>query len=336
MSFSQSKREHIKKYITEQIGTGGKNLASRTMDAFGVSENTVYRYLRELKSEGIIIKTDRGYSLAHKDSLDLVIKRNDSPDEENIYRKNIRPIMEDLAKNIEKIWHYGFSEIMNNAIDHSECKTIRISISKDHLKTAMTIADDGIGIFEKIRKHFDLPALEDACTELFKGKLTTDKKHHSGEGIFFTSRMFDRFAILSSGRMYSYNDIEYIEEIAGISPDKGTLTYFELRNDSKKEIKEIFDRYADIDGGFTRTSIPLKNIYGDYPVSRSQAKRLYNRLDSFEEVILDFDGITDMGQGFAHELFSVFAKAHPKVRLITENTCPDIIRMMNHVKGSTP
>jgi len=34
---------------------------------------------------------------------------------------------------------------------------------------------------------------------LAKGKLTTDPKRHSGEGIFFSSRMFDEFDILSGG-----------------------------------------------------------------------------------------------------------------------------------------
>ena len=56
-----------------------------------------------------------------------------------------------------------------------------------------------MGIFKKIQKALDLLDERHAILELAKGKLTTDPKHHTGEGIFFTSRMFDEFTILSGG-----------------------------------------------------------------------------------------------------------------------------------------
>jgi hypothetical protein len=40
--------------------------------------------------------------------------------------------------------------------------------------------------------------------ELAKGKLTTDKTKHSGEGIYFTSQIFDSFNILSAGVYFSH------------------------------------------------------------------------------------------------------------------------------------
>ena len=39
----------------------------------------------------------------------------------------------------------------------------------------------------------------------------------------------------------------------------------------------------------------------DFLVARSQAKRLLERFDRFEEVVLDFDGVRQVGQGFADE-----------------------------------
>ena len=62
---------------------------------------------------------------------------------------------------------------------------------------------------------------------------------------------------------------------------------------------------------FTKTTIPLKNIFEGSPVSRSQAKRIcQNGLKIREEVILDFDAIEWMGQGFAHQMFAVFRREH--------------------------
>ena len=72
-------------------------------------------------------------------------------------------------------------------------------------------------------------------------------------------------------------------------------------------------------------------LYNDYPISRSQAKRLVRRFDEYEEIILDFDGIEDIGQGFAHELFVVFANAHSNIKLDVINTNENVRKMINHV-----
>lgn len=42
----------------------------------------------------------------------------------------------------------------------------------------------------------------DAILELSKGKLITDAENHAGEGIFFTSRVFDEFAVISGGLFF--------------------------------------------------------------------------------------------------------------------------------------
>lgn len=93
--------------------------------------------------------------------------------------------------------------------------------------------------------------------------------------------------------------------------------------------------YSNEDGGFTITKIPMKHVCDSgYPVSRSQAKRLYFGLERFEKVILDFSGVSEMGQGFAHELFCVYARKHPEVEIQCINENSDIRKMINHVKES--
>jgi hypothetical protein len=64
----------------------------------------------------------------------------------------------------------------------------------------------------------------------------------------------------------------------------------------------------------TRKTIKLF-AHGVEFVSRSEAKRLVHGLDRFREVILDFEGVTMVGQGFADEVFRVWARAHPDVSL---------------------
>ena len=46
---------------------------------------------------------------------------------------------------------------------------------------------------------------------------------------------------------------------------------------------------------------------------------------------LDFDGIDWMGQGFAHQIFVVFAREHPELRLLPVNMNPAVEKMYRHV-----
>lgn len=200
------------------------------------------------------------------------------------------------------------------------------------MKTNVLISDDGVGIFKKIKDYFHYASIDEAICELFKGKLTTDAENHSGEGIFFSSKMMDDFFIVSSGKIFTNNryDNSRIIDLAAENL-AGTCVIMELSNFTHKNPKEVFDLYANADGGFVRTKVPLKNNFDTAPVSRSQAKRVCNRLERFKEVIIDFDGVQWMGQGFAHQLFVVFARNHEEIDITSINMNEDVTKMYNHV-----
>ena len=54
-------------------------------------------------------------------------------------------------------------------------------------------------------------------------------------------------------------------------------------------------------------------------VARSEAKRLTRDLDQFREVIVVFNGVEQIGQGFADEVFRVWQNEHPDVHLVPVN-----------------
>lgn len=339
MSFTKVKREQIQRYILEKIDENRPDVAKRTAEAFGISLNTVYRYIRELEKNNVIEKEEDRYRLAETMAMVVLSReKNELTDEDLIYEKYISKYMVKLPNNIQQIWQYSFMEMMNNAIDHSESEIVRLSVFKNYLSTTILITDQGVGIFRKIKEFYEYDSLDDAVNELFKGKLTTDSENHSGEGIFFTSRILDRFAAVSDGKIFTHNkyyealhNLEDTGEMEDWKNRPGTTIYMELSNFSNKVLREVFDMFSDVDGGFTRTRIPVKNIYETYPVSRSQAKRLCHRFDKFQEVELDFDGVSEIGQGFAHEIFVVFQKNHPNVKLIPINTSEAVNKMINHV-----
>ena len=95
--------------------------------------------------------------------------------------------------------------------------------------------------------------------ELAKGKFTTDPAHHSGEGIFFSSRMFDEFVILSGEVFFSHEfpDVEdwILERERCVT---GTLVSMSLSNHTARTTKKVFDRFTsgDDDYGFTEDRGP--------------------------------------------------------------------------------
>lgn len=343
MSLSKDKRKQIKGYILEKIGENCSGIVEHTVEAFGVTPNTVYRYIRELQEENIIEREgNKRYSMvAEKKMYSLRRSHKELMDEDVIYEKYIDQFMEKLPDNVRKIWEYSFMEMMNNAIDHSQAENVYFQVRQTYTDTTIVLSDDGVGIFRKIKEFYDLGSLDNAVNELFKGKLTTDRRNHSGEGIFFTSRMLDSFCAMSDGKIFTHNKyvelIHNLDDVASLKnwKDKpGTTIYMRLSNNSKRLIKEVFDMFSDADGGFIRTRIPLKNIYETYPVSRSQAKRLCNGFEKFREIELDFAEIEEIGQGFAHQLFYVFQNAHQEIKLIPLNMSEEVKKMIYHVKNS--
>ena len=333
MKYSNDKKQTIILYILEKITLKTPALSKVVSEAFGISTNTVHTYIKELLTDGIIAKPKRGeYELVTKHTEYTFLRsRGELVSDTMAYEVCLRDQLLHVSEEIRHIWSYAVSEMVNNVIDHSNAETMQILVAQNYLETHIAIIDDGIGIFEKIKGHFALSSLDEAICELFKGKLTTDAANHSGEGIFFTSKMMDNFLIFSSGKLFTTSKYENEHIIDMGKPSNGTCVVMSLSNFTKKTAKEIFDLYSNTDGAFTTTRIPLKNIFDTAPVSRSQAKRVCNRLEQFEEVILDFDGIAWMGQGFAHQLFVVFQNAHPTLSITPKNMSEGVESMYNHV-----
>jgi len=257
-------------------------------------------------------------------------------EEDKVWREHIRPLMNGLPLNVLHICQYGFTEIVNNAIDHSEGKILIVSVKRTYKNVVLSIIDNGVGIFNKIQKELSLDNPLHAILELSKGKLTTDPDHHTGEGIFFTSRMFDKFSIFSGRLFFSYQ-----REIDWLLEDKqelfsGTGVILEISSFSKRTSQQVFDRFTTTgDYGFSKTHVPVfLATYGDENlISRSQAKRLLTRFEKFKEIILDFTNVTSIGQAFADEIFRVFQAQNPDVHLVPINMSEQIQKMIAHVTG---
>ena len=310
----------------------------------GITRQAVSLHLRQLLVNAEIFKTGstRGARYFPRESAaaERRIKRDialTGLDESAVYADiAITLTLSQLPANVESIVHYAFTEMLNNAIDHSMSDKGGVEVRLDAVKAAFTVRDSGIGVFHSIAEKFELQTEHDAMIELIKGKTTTQPHAHSGEGIFFVSRAADQFVLRSHRLQIEWDrdrDDVFVSEPRFL---KGTLVQFEIRKDSRTKLDKVFAEFApeEYDYQFEKTRVLVKLLQREY-VSRSEAKRLLHNLDKFSEVELDMRGVVGVGQGFADEVFRVFASAHPDIAIRAVNSGKAVDAMIRHVSENT-
>lgn len=332
----REKGELVRRFILEHVENHNGDIAALAAEQFGITRQAVNKHLTRLREQGTITKEGTGrasnYKLVPLFQQTFSYPITDSLAEDVIWRQDIKTAISPLPDNVLNIWHHGFTEMFNNAIDHSGGTTIAVQITKTAISTEIVISDDGVGIFNKIQSELGLLDERHAIFELSKGKLTTDPRNHSGEGIFFTSRMFDKFEILSGGLYFSHErgkPEDWLLERSRAHP--GTAVFMELNNHTARTAKKVFDEFTENDDyTFDKTIVPVNLArYGaDELVSRSQAKRLLARVELFRHVIFDFKDVDSIGQAFADQIFRVFAREHPEIELVPVNTNAEVKRMI--------
>ena len=320
------------------ISEDGHNVGKRLSQLLGISRQAASARLKRLVNHGLVAAT--GTSRARVYTLkNLAAETRTYPtaglSEDVVWRELGSPIVSDLPENVRDIWHYGITEMVNNAIDHSGADSVHVGISRTALYTTAWVSDRGEGIFLKIQRALGLYDPREAILELAKGKFTTDPVNHTGEGIFFSSKMFDAYDI-RSGNLYFRHDAGELDVLAEQEKtDGGTLVLMRLGNDSRRTMKEVFDQFSSPDEyTFDRTIVPVRLAIheGEKLVSRSQAKRLTMRFERFRHVILDFDGVNEIGQAFADEIFRVFQAAHPNIIMVPVHMTAAVKDMVNRAK----
>lgn len=332
-------KEKVLEYIKQKQIVNSKELTEH----FGISRQAIHKYLKEFIQQNCIIKEGitRGanyrYIESAKDINRFQTKRSlvlKNLEEDKVFQEvtEFLNLRRQLGRNALDIARYAFTEMLNNAIDHSHSEKCEIHTYLDTYTVHFRIRDFGIGIFFSIFEKFNLADEYSAIGELLKGKTTTMGERHAGEGVFFTSKAGDTISFQSHKTKLIFNNQKqdvFVEENRFL---KGTEVLFSLKRRTKRRLEDVFNRFApeEFDYRFDRTRVQVKLFQQDY-ISRSEAKRLLYGLDRFKEIILDFNGVKSMGQGFADEIFRVFKNAHPDIAISTENLNPSLAPMIKHV-----
>ena len=330
MGFSKEYREEIKKFIIDTIDMR-ENPYKKVLEKYPVSRQTVSKYIKGLLEENIIEKREKNEYQLKFYVNELKKYSNKDLEEDIIYNEFISEYEKDKKENIRHILNYTFTEMLNNAIEHSSGNEITIFYTEDYKRIFVYIEDNGIGIFRKIKEDHNLENENQAIFELQKGKLTSDAENHSEEGIFFTSKVVDFFQIKSFDKefytgnaqnLYNFQKIENID-----NEIKGTSVLFILDKNTERTTFQVFQEYTDDNYVFDKTTITVhlaKEYMGESFMSRSQARRILLNAEKFRIIFLDFSEVDIIGQAFADEIFRVYINKNPDIQIIPINANAEV------------
>ena len=314
----------------------------------GLSRAYVNRFFQELRREGKILLLGKANKARYASATSVNFKKAKSElthfkrvfKNSNLFEDRVlgeikaeSGIFFGLSENVSKILDYAFTEMMNNAIEHSMSKTVAVDMSKNKGDVGFAVSDGGIGIFKNIMGKYRLENELEAIRELLKGKRTTSPEAHTGEGIFFTSKIADALVIKSSNKKLLFNNLINDIFIRDLKPIRGTKVEFQISLKSKRDLNSVFREYGGEAFEFAKTKVvvDLYKLDKDF-ISRSQARRIVSGLDQFKSVMLDFKDVSTVGQAFADEVFRVWQARNPIIEIRHQNANDNIKFMINRAK----
>lgn len=342
-----------KQKILEKGVREGRITTREIAEEFGVSRQYVNGLIGELVKEGKLFKigSTRGafylsleFAKKHPNAMPTRYRRkltNKALEEHRVLDdiEKTFPPLKKLSENVKSIFTYAFSEMLNNAIEHSQSNNISVEVALENDNFSFIVEDFGIGVFRSIMQKRKLKSELEAIQDLLKGKTTTMPKSHSGEGIFFTSKVSDFFLLDSFGyQLIEDNKIPdiFVKTIKQIK--KGTRVVFRISTKSERHLNDTFKKYAHLaknnDYGFDKTEIHVRlyTIDGVY-ISRSQARRVLAGLDKFKIILLDFDRVPVIGQAFTDEIYHVFKNKRPDITIQETNMNEGVKFMIERAKN---
>lgn len=301
----------------------------------GLSPQAVLHHLNAFRDEGLVrlvgqgrsAKWERCFSARFQWSRDAAHEVGESLMWAEV-KHALATDLADVSDPTLKVLEYTVTEILNNAIDHSEGSAIFVQVAFDPRDVTIIVGDDGIGAFRKVREHFQLPTDLEAIAHIAKGRQTTAPDAHTGQGLFFSSRMVDLFEIEAGGRLWRVDNVRDDSTIASSIERPGTRVVLRTSKQGTLTPKEVFDRHSIEEFEFDRGTFRVSLVsHGHEFISRSEAKRLAVGLNLYGAVELDFSGVDFVGQGFVDELFRVWVNANPGTT-ITYVNANETVRFM--------
>ena len=335
----------LTQWITQAALQHGSNLPAHLMQRLGISRRQAGHVLRKLVALQWLERLGSPRQpLYSPGPLRQVVQRYTLAglQEDLPWRRDFAPAF-NLPAHVQQMAQHAFTELLNNAVDHSGGSAVTVSVRQTPLQLQLLVSDDGCGLFRRIAQSFDIDDTALAMLELSKGKLTSAPDRHSGHGLYFTSRLADVFDIHANAAAYQCRGWERntwrVGKAGAVASRSGTSIYLAIAIDTPRTLDAVLQAHSGCGQGydFARTTVPLQLLGGGVPdpllASRADARRAVQRLAQFRHAEIDFAGIGSVGHGFADEMFRVFHRQHPALELVPVGMNPQVAAMVHSVRS---
>jgi anti-sigma regulatory factor (Ser/Thr protein kinase) len=330
----------LTRWITPAAVRCGDELPGHLMTEMGINRRRANLLLKRLVALQWLTRTGTPRKPQYRPGpLRQVVKHYalEGLQEDLPWKLDFAPYFE-LPVEVRRMAQHAFTELLNNAADHSGGHSVTVSMRQNPLQIQLLVSDDGCGLFERIAQTFAIHDPQLALLELSKGKLTTLPLHHSGHGLFFSSQLADVFDIHANHSAFQRRAWERLAWRQGRQAHRGgTSIYLAISLDTTRTLQDVMRAHSVVESSrrFDHTVVPLHLLASDSVLaSRADAKRAVARLAQFRRAEIDFAGITDVSHGFADEMFRVFSREHPEVELVPVGMSSDVAAMVQSVAAS--
>ena len=142
----------IRQFLLEHVEKHPTDIVSLTAETFGISRQGVHRHIQRLRKDNTLevsgTTRNRRYRLRPRADWLQRYALSAIHGEDIIWSRDIRRLLDDFPENGFDILQYGFTEMMNNVLEHSAGRNAIVHVKQTAIETLITIADDGEGIFK--------------------------------------------------------------------------------------------------------------------------------------------------------------------------------------------
>ena len=197
MTTRAARLQSIRDFVVAKVREHPSDIGLILADEFTMSRQASNKHLRRLTNEGLFFTRGntraKEYRLAMLASNHVDLEVTPELAEHEVWMDHIFPSLGEISRNVEDICQFGFTEMLNNVVDHSDSPSVRIGINRTAADILLVVADTGVGIFRKVQEEYGYHDARDALLQLSKGKLTTAKEAHSGQGFSLPPGCLTRF-----------------------------------------------------------------------------------------------------------------------------------------------
>jgi anti-sigma regulatory factor (Ser/Thr protein kinase) len=233
----------VREWLLTAVRQGAEGPVSEAAAQFDISRQAVHKHLSWLVANSYLAAEgatrSRTYRLGARRFFQSTYELN-CIDARGVLRHDFGFIFQGLPANVAAICDYGFTEMLNNAIQHSGGDTVLVAVQRTAAAVNILVHDDGEGIFTGIARLLGLDDPRESLLELAQGRLTTNPEGHAGVGIFNTARAFDAFSIAAGGLdLVRRNDRKTALLPLADTPFRGTLVNMAIATDSHRDLEEL-------------------------------------------------------------------------------------------------